>query len=523
MTTSAFFQEIISVVADLSRDLPGTQRYQRLLGAMARIFPCDAAAILELQGNVLKPLAVSGLSDDTLGRRFVVDEHPRLAHLLHSREPVRFPADSELPDPYDGLVETADHLLHVHDCMGVSLYIDEKPWGVLSLDAMQPGTFDAIDPIELRAFIRLTEATVKAALRIEALEARIEQEHLVTAALLEGDSRVDMIGESLAMKQLAEEIVTVAKSHLTVLVLGETGVGKELVARRIHQLSQRAGKPLIYVNCAALPEAIAESELFGHVKGAFTGAVSDRAGKFEVADGGTLFLDEIGELPLGVQAKMLRVLQSGEIQRVGSDHYRQVDVRIVAATNRDLHQEVARERFRSDLYHRLSVFPIHVPPLRERGKDILLLAGYLLERDQRRLGIQSVRLAADARQLLQSYRWPGNVRELEHLLSRSALKAVAEQGLETRPVTIHAGHLDINAQSDNARQAAGAKVDTLAFADALASGNIGLREAVDEFQCRLVAEKLKQNNNNYAATARSLGLNRSNFYRLLKRLGIKSS
>ncbi|MCK9506000.1 MAG: nitric oxide reductase transcriptional regulator NorR [Porticoccaceae bacterium] len=514
MTTSIFFQEMISIVADLSRDFPGTQRYQRLLDAIARIFPCDAAAILQLQDNVLRPLAVAGLSDDTLGRRFAVNEHPRLAHLLHSREPVRFPADSSLPDPYDGLVETEDHQLHVHDCMGVSLYIDEKPWGVLSLDALQPGTFDAIDPVELRTFIRLTEATVKAALRIEALEARIEQGHLVTAALLEGEGKVDLIGESRSIQQLMEEIATVAKSHLTVLVLGETGVGKELVARRIHQLSPRADKPLIYVNCAALPEAIAETELFGHVKGAFTGAVSDRAGKFEVADGGTLFLDEIGELPLGVQAKMLRVLQSGEIQRVGSDHYRQVDVRIVAATNRDLHQEVAREKFRPDLYHRLSVFPIHVPPLRERGRDVLLLAGYLLERDQRRLGIQSVRLAADARHLLQSYDWPGNVRELEHLLSRSALKAVAEQGLETRPVTIHARHLDIASQSRDDL----AETESVALVSA---GQIDLREAIDQFQARLITEKLKRNNNNYAATARDLGLNRSNFYRLVQRLKIK--
>src|SRR5690606_36714783 len=133
-----------------SRDFPGTQRYQRLLDAIARIFPCDAAAILQLQDNVLRPLAVAGLSDDTLGRRFAVNEHPRLAHLLHSREPVRFPADSSLPDPYDGLVETEDHQLHVHDCMGVSLYIDDLPWGVLSLDAVRPGTFDAIHPVEAR-------------------------------------------------------------------------------------------------------------------------------------------------------------------------------------------------------------------------------------------------------------------------------------------------------------------------------------------------------------------------------------
>ena len=153
MTSSTFCNALTSIVADLSRDLPSEQRYQRLLSAMQSSFPCDAAALLRLEDNYLTPLAVDGLSDDTMGRRFEVEDNPRLARLLHSREPVRFEADSDLADPYDGLVETEDHLLHVHDCMGSSLYVDDKPWGVLTLDAMKPGTFDSIDPIELRTFI----------------------------------------------------------------------------------------------------------------------------------------------------------------------------------------------------------------------------------------------------------------------------------------------------------------------------------------------------------------------------------
>jgi len=181
MTTQHFFDALTSIVADLSRDLPAEQRYQRLLETMLRIFPCDAAALLKLEGNNLHPLAIDGLSDDTMGRRFVVTEHPRLATLLHAREPVRFAADSDLPDPYDGLVETHDQQLHVHDCMGVSLYIDEQPWGALTLDALQPGTFDDIDPLELRTFISLTEATVKAAERMDQLAARAEREHQVAA------------------------------------------------------------------------------------------------------------------------------------------------------------------------------------------------------------------------------------------------------------------------------------------------------------------------------------------------------
>jgi anaerobic nitric oxide reductase transcription regulator len=515
MTTATFFQDLISIVADLSRDLPEAQRYKRLLEAMRRIFPCDSTAILQLHGSTLKPLAVDGLSEDTLGRRFAVEEHPRLASLLHSREPVRFPADSPLPDPYDGLVDTDDHQLHVHDCMGVSLYIDDLPWGVLSLDAMRPGTFDAIDPVELRTFIRLTEATVKAAQRIQALEARIERGHLVTAALLESEGKAEMVGQSPVLKQLMVEIAMVAKSHLTVLVRGETGVGKVLVARQVHMLSPRSDKPLIYVNCAALPESVAESELFGHIKGAFTGAIADRAGKFEVADGGTLFLDEVGELPLQVQAKMLRALQSGEIQRVGSDRHTLVDVRIVAATNRDLQQEVAKGRFRADLYHRLTVFPIQVPPLRERGRDILLLAGYLLERDQRRLGVRGLRLAGAAKKALLGYPWPGNVRELEHLLSRAALKAVAEQGHDARTVTLDPEHLAIEPAPGPAPEATAD-----AGPGAAELGKLDFKSAVDDFQHRLISERLRAHHNNLAATARSLGMDRGNFHRLVKRLGV---
>ena len=516
MTTSVFFENIISIVADLSRDLPTKARYKRLLDAMQAIFPCDAAALLQLEGKFLKPLAIDGLSEDTMGRRFVVEEHPRFACLLHSREPVRFAADSELPDPYDGLVNTGDQHLHVHDCMGVSLYIDEKPWGVLTLDALHPGTFDRVDPIELRTFINLTQATVKAAERIEALQARIEKEHQVTRALLEEGGHVDLLGNSPAMQRLRDEIALVAQSSLTVLILGETGVGKELVARQIHMLSDRAENPLVYVNCAALPENIVESELFGHTKGAFSGVDSHRAGKFEIADGGTLFLDEVGELPLSIQAKMLRALQSGEIQRVGSDKHIQVSVRIVAATNRDLKGEVSNGRFRADLYHRLTVYPINTPPLRERDKDVLLLAGYFLEENQRSLGVARLRLAKDAKPLLLKYDWPGNVRELNHLLSRASLKAVADQGRSSRTVTLHPAYLDISVGTPNVENEDHAEIHRASLPETRTT----LKEATERFQRYLIAEKLKKYENNRAAAARELGLDRGNLYRLMKRLGL---
>ena len=514
MTSTRYNNALTSIVADLSHELPAEERYQRLLSAMQGSFPCDAAAILKLENNHLTPLAVDGLSDDTMGRRFEVDEHPRLARLLHSREPVRFAADSDLPDPYDGLVETEDQLLHVHDCMGSSLYLDDKPWGVLTMDALQTGTFDQIDPVELRTFISLTEATVKAAELIEELEARVERGHRVARALVKEGSDVEIVGKSPVIKKLQEEITVVAQSDLTVLIQGETGVGKELVAWQVHASSPRAEYPMVYVNCAALPENIAESELFGHTRGAFTGATSDRAGKFELADGGTLFLDEIGELSLAIQAKMLRAIQSGEIQRVGSDQAVRADVRIVAATNRDMQKEVSSGRFRADLYHRLTVYPLLVPPLRDRGRDVLLLAGYFLENNQRRLSVNALRLSSGAKQALQHYAWPGNVRELAHLLSRAALKAVAKQGKASKTVIIDTSHMDIAST-----EAAPAEMEKPIKAPPVIKTT--LKEAVDLFQREVIEDSLKRHDGNLASAGRELGISRSNFYRLLTRLGVR--
>jgi transcriptional regulator with GAF, ATPase, and Fis domain len=206
-----------------------------------------------------------------------------------------------------------------------------------------------------------------------------------------------------------------------VLILGESGTGKEVVAREIHRHSQRAERPLIKVNCAAVPRELYESEFFGHVKGAFTGALRDRAGRFELADGGTLFLDEIGEIPLDLQAKLLRVLQEGEIERIGEERTRRIDVRVIVATNRNLRAEAEAGRFRQDLYYRLSVFPMELPPLRKRVEDIPLLAEHFLSRFARQLGRPRLRLTLANVQELQGYDWPGNVRELQHALERACI------------------------------------------------------------------------------------------------------
>jgi anaerobic nitric oxide reductase transcription regulator len=511
MTTNTFFTSLISVVADLSTQLPPEQRYQRLLQHLRQTFPCDASALLRLEGRYLVPLAVSGLSEDTLGRRFVIDEQPRLARILASDQAVRFAADSGLPDPYDGLIEAEGSRLLVHDCMGVTLFIDGEPWGVLTLDALNSGTFDGIDPVQFNAFISLTAASVKAAKLISSLEQRVSY---ATRTLLKKNADQGLIGESECMRTLRNEISIVAPSELAVLILGETGVGKELVAQRIHLESNRADQVMVYVNCAALPESIAESELFGHSKGAFSGAIGERAGKFELADGGTIFLDEIGELPLSIQAKLLRTLQNGDIQRVGSDRQIKVNVRVIAATNRNLQQEVANGFFRSDLYHRLAVYPMHVPPLRDRGKDVLLLAGAFLEKNQQHLDVKKLRLDMGAKKALLDYHWPGNVRELEHLLSRAALKASTQGNRQSGIVTISSAYLDISPDAQD--EASGTATDV----STAPSAPMDFKDAVDEFQRQLVRQQIDLHQGNRAAAARALGLDRGNFHRLLKRLGI---
>ena len=233
----------------------------------------------------------------------------------------------------------------------------------------------------------------------------------------------EMVGKSAALRHVLQQVETVAPSDSTVLILGETGTGKELIARAVHQRSRRRDKPLVRVNCTSIPKELFESEFFGHAKGAFTGAIKDRAGRFEAAAGGTLFLDEVGEIPLELQSKLLRVLQEKSYERVGEERTRRADVRIVAATNRDLKKEVAAGRFREDLYYRLNVFPLRVAALRERKEDIPLLATHFVELLINELGCPKPRLTRAGIETLQCYDWPGNIRELRNVIERAVIFA----------------------------------------------------------------------------------------------------
>lgn len=509
------------LLADLATELPAAVRLQRLVNALRAHFGCGAVAVLQLEAQQLRPLAVDGLSSDALGRRFAVQDHPRLAAILARHGVTCFHHDSHLPDPYDGLIDGhAGEPLPVHDCMGLALDVEGERWGVVTLDALDIGRFDA----QAQADLAQLRCVIEAAARITRMEAEMRALRTTRwaappASLVGLREEGGIIGQSRAIVHLLHELEVVADSELPALLLGETGVGKELFALRLHQRSRRADKPLVHVNCAALPESLAESELFGHVKGAFSGAVSDRPGRFEAAEGGTLFLDEVGELPLSIQAKLLRTLQNGEIQRLGADRPRRVNVRVVAATNRQLRDLVSEGAFRADLYHRLSVYPIPIPPLREREGDVLLLAGHFLERNRARLGLRSLRLSPASEAALRHYPWPGNVRELEHVISRAALKAISRGAQPHAIVTLEADMLDLDAQLQPLAPALGAAPSQALLPPLPPQAT--LQEAVSACQTLCIRQSLEQHQGNWAAAARALGLDASNLHKLARRLGLK--
>jgi Nif-specific regulatory protein len=365
----------------------------------------------------------------------------------------------------------------------VPVVINRRPVGALGVDLRFQKTRDYERDL---TFLQVVTSMIAQAINIShLLEAererlRDENRHL-REELRERYDFTNIVGNSRRIRQVYEQITQVAPTNTTVLIRGESGTGKELIAHALHYNSPRAQKPFIKVSCAALPETLIEAELFGHEKGAFTGAQARKPGRFELADGGTLFLDEIGDLSLLIQVKLLRVLQEREFERLGGTTTVKVNVRLLAATNRDLEQAIAKGTFREDLYYRLNVFSIFVPPLRERKDDVLLLAEHFLEKYAREHGKPIKRIATSAIDMLASYHWPGNVRELENTIERAVL--VCESGV------IHGYHLPPTLQT---AEASGTMI------------HVSLADAVESYEKDLILDALKTARGNRAKAAKLL-------------------
>jgi len=355
----------------------------------------------------------------------------------------------------------------------VPIKYHEEVLGTLAVDALIDDTY--LD--DLKALLTVVAAIVAQAASLS----QVKGELVRRRQSVEVSS--DLLGRSKPMKLLAEAVKTVGPSDATVLIRGESGVGKELVADAVHAASRRAGRAFVKVNCAALPESVLESELFGHEEGAFTGAISQRRGRFELAEGGTIFLDEIGDFSQNTQVALLRILQAREFQRVGGHESLNVDVRVIAATNRDLDQLMQQGKFRHDLYYRLNVFPVHVPPLRERRTDIPLLADAFVDRLAKKNGKSVQRISTPAIDMLMAYHWPGNVRELENCMERAVL--LSQDGV------IRGHHLPPTLQT---AEATGTKA------------GVGLEGTLAAVERDLLVDALKSARGNMAEAARGLGL-----------------
>ncbi|MCB1049383.1 MAG: sigma-54-dependent Fis family transcriptional regulator [Acidobacteria bacterium] len=358
-----------------------------------------------------------------------------------------------------------------------------------AVKATRLGAFDFLEkPLNLDRVLLSVQNALK--------QAHLERKEKLLRA---SQDSIELIGQSEAMARVREEIELAAPTPGRVLILGESGSGKEVAARLIHQLSDRRDEPFIEMNCAAIPEELIESELFGHMKGSFTGAVENRPGKFEQADGGTLFLDEIGDMSLNTQAKVLRVLQEQRFQRIGGHKTIQVDVRVIAATNKDLSKEIKNGTFREDLYFRLSVVPLEIPPLRARLEDLPLLIHYFFNQFSQAYGRKSPELSEDALRLLASYHWPGNVRELRNVAERLMI-------MMRKPI------VEVKDLPANIR---GSETEELWF------GNFtSLKDARDYFEKKFIEYHLRRNEGNISRTADIIQLERSHLHRKIKQYGI---
>jgi Nif-specific regulatory protein len=398
----------------------------------------------------------------------------------------------------------------IRSTLAIPLWRGDDILGVVQMDNREStGVFSSGD-LEIMAVLAhnasLAVANARLVKRLRAAEERLRKENAFLKGREEsrrtgGRGPQEIIGGSTAMRALNGQLDKVVDTRVTVLVEGETGVGKELIAAAVHYRSRRRDKLFVSQNCAAMPENLLESELFGHKKGAFTGAHEEKKGLFEIADGGTLFLDEVTEMPLSLQSKLLRALQEGEIRAIGATQERRVNVRIVAATNRNLEKEVAEGRFREDLYYRLKVFPLRVPPLRERREDIPLLADHFLKRYTAELGKATGGFSQQAMELLQGYDWPGNVRELQNEVQRLMIQV--DTG----------GFITPDLLSPRIRQVEG-------MVERVKPTKGTLKEMMDQLERWLLIEALREHQNNKTAAAKALGITREGLHKKLRAFGL---
>jgi Nif-specific regulatory protein len=481
-------QRALAVLAEIGRALARAGEVRAVLERALELLEeglgivRGAVFLFHEESGALQVEAAVGISDEGLGARYRPGEGI-IGRVLQSGRPVVVPASAREPLLLNRAFQrrrTGSPEVSVL-CVPIAF---EKPAGVLMVDVpFQPGRDFQAEMQFLGVVAAMMAQALRAQRAIEDERTRLLTENKSLRSELE--ERYDLsniVGTSGPMKQVYEQIAQVAQTATTVLVRGESGTGKELIAHAIHYNSPRATKPFVKVSCAALPDTLIESELFGYEKGAFTGAQARKRGRFELAHGGTLFLDEVGELNLPTQVKLLRVLQEGEFERLGGTETIKADVRLIAATNRDLEAAMAEKQFREDLYYRLNVFSIFVPPLRDRKPDVMLLADHFLIKYARRHNKRIKRIATPAIDMLMSYHWPGNVRELENIIERAVLTCDGQ--------VIHGHDLPPTLQT---AEASGTTVQS------------SLSDAIEQYEKDLIVDALKSARGNRAKAARLLG------------------
>lgn len=395
-----------------------------ILNALRDLVDYELAVILKLtEGNILTVQKAQGPLVNERIKDYSIDLNHRrdLARIIRLDQPHLFNEQEEHEDTYDDVLELPQN----HSCLVAPLSVQQTPIGLLTLDhtacnMFSPSIVKFIGTLSGLIAVIINQNESSQYLDTIRRDLTRERNLLLTR---DDPHFQNIMGHSPAWSRVVDQVKIVAESDLPVLIHGETGTGKELVARTIHKLSPRNDKPFITLNCSALNASLAESELFGHEKGAFTSAIAQRKGRFEIADGGTLFLDEIGDLPLEIQPKLLRTLQEGTFERIGGEITRSCDVRIIAASHMDLKKRVLKGKFREDLYYRLGVYPLELPPLRQRKEDILLLAHHFIQKEAHKAGINPPKISEEAVIGLLDYPWPGNVRELQNAISRGILLA----------------------------------------------------------------------------------------------------